>query len=80
MPKDRQPDRAYDRIWWQTPPTIWARVKAVHAQWQVQNPDLKLKDTVGGLLSFALKQADQVWQEEMQSDALREQQPVASPE
>ena len=48
-------DAHYERLWEQTTPQVWARVKVVHAQWQVGRPKLRLRDTVTALLSWALE-------------------------
>ena len=33
----------------------WAQVKVVHAQWQVEEPALKMNETVQRLLAYALE-------------------------
>ena len=39
----------------------WARIKAQHAQWQVERPGLRMSDTLLMLLGFGLEHAAQVW-------------------
>lgn len=36
---------------------VWARVRVVHAQWQVEEPGLKIAETANRLLSFGLEHA-----------------------
>jgi hypothetical protein len=39
---------------------LWSQVRAVHAQWQVTEPSLRLSDTVCRLLTFALDRAEEI--------------------
>ena len=38
----------------QAPDAIWARVRAIHAQWQLGEPGLKLAETANRLLVYGL--------------------------
>ena len=58
--------------WRETSPTqaikattgVWAAVRAVHAQWQVGEPKLKIAETANRLLEYALRHAQEIEQEQ----------------
>ena len=41
-------------------PEIWAAVRAVHAQWQITEPRLKLAETANRLLIYALEHVREI--------------------
>ena len=43
---------------------VWAAVRAVHAQWQVGEPKLKLAETANRLLEFALRHVQEIEREQ----------------
>ena len=43
---------------------VWAAVRAVHAQWQVGEPKLKLAETANRLLEYALRHVVEIEREQ----------------
>lgn len=50
---------------------LWARVRALHAQWQVHEPGLRLIDTASRLIEFGLVQPDRVLEYARQHEAVK---------
>lgn len=38
----------------------WAKVRALHAQWQIKHPDMRISATANILLNYALEHADEI--------------------
>lgn len=63
----------HERVYHTTSEKLWSQVRALHAQWMVEEPGLRLRDTVGRLLGYGLEHAREArGQEGGEDDTLRE--------
>ena len=44
--------------------SVWAGVRALHAQWQVDEPKLKLAETANRLLAYGLRHVREIEREQ----------------